>query len=73
MRTLVDIPEEQIDDLKAVCSSENISRAEAVRRAVSLYLAQNKMKEIDAFGLWSDSHKPIDGLEFQETIREEWS
>lgn len=38
MRTIVDLPEEQVKRLALVCRREKISRAEAVRRALELWL-----------------------------------
>jgi len=37
MRTIIDLPEQDIQDLDGICAREHISRAEAVRRAVSGY------------------------------------
>ena len=70
MRTLVDIPEQQIEDLAAVCESRKISRAEAIRQAIASYLAKNKPADEDAFGLWGD--RKIDGLAYQKQVRSEW-
>ena len=38
MRTIVDLPHEQVRKLALVCRKEKISRAEAVRRAVETWL-----------------------------------
>jgi metal-responsive CopG/Arc/MetJ family transcriptional regulator len=38
MRTIVDLPEEQLKKLRLLCRKEKISRAEAVRRAVEHWL-----------------------------------
>lgn len=70
MRTIVDIPDQNIKALDAVCGRENISRAEAVRRAVSDYLARHKSGEDAAFGLWKG--RGIDGLDYQDAMRDEW-
>jgi metal-responsive CopG/Arc/MetJ family transcriptional regulator len=52
MRTIVDIPDQNTKALDAVCGRENISRAEAVRRAVADDLARHKGGGDAAFGLW---------------------
>ena len=70
MRTLVDIPDRQIKDLIAICEAEKVSRAEVIRRAISLYLKNKKLEEVDAFGIWKD--KNVDGLIYQEQMRSEW-
>ena len=73
MRTLVDIPEQQIVDLSELCQTQGVSRAEIIRRAISTYLIQHKPKEVDSFGLWKTENKiSEDGLEYQKKLRNEW-
>ena len=42
MRTIIDLPEEQVRGLAALCEAQGISRAEAVRRAVARLLAEEQ-------------------------------
>ncbi len=71
MRTIVDLPEEQIAGLADLCDEERISRTEAVRRAVADYLkARHVTKRGSFFGMWRN--RGIDGLEYQRALREEW-
>lgn len=70
MRTLIDIPEKQIQELTAISQSLHVSRAEVIREAINNYLAAKQRPTQDAFGLWRD--KPIDGLAYQEQARSEW-
>ena len=71
MRTLVDIPEDDLKLLKTVTEKLGISRAEFVRRAVATSLAPYRRKmNHAAFGLWA-SH-PEDGLAYEQRMREEW-
>lgn len=71
MRTIVDIPEQDIERLARVCRREGISRAEAVRRAVSLYLAHEDAGRGDrAFGLWRG--RKGDALGYEDGVRKEW-
>ena len=71
MRTIVDIPEEQLDELKDFCEQEDISRAEAIRRAIQVFLKQVFPKEKEeAFGIWKD--KTVDSLKYQKKLRDEW-
>ena len=71
MRTIVDIPREQLDALTLVCHRLNISRAEAVRQALDEYLAQLREAEPDeAFGLWKD--RGVDAREHEDALRDEW-
>lgn len=72
MRTIVEIPGEQIDKLSEVCRQDKISRAEAIRRAIDLFLCNRgtppRGKEV--FGMWRD--REMDGLEYQVKLRSEW-
>ena len=71
MRTLVDIPTDQIAALAALCAREKQPRAAIVRAAIAEYLAKRKNTDSDdAFGLWGADAD--DGLAFQEKARTEW-
>ena len=71
MRTIIEIPEKQLERMKPVLQSEGISRAELIRRAISEYLKHyQQTDEFSAFGLWSDN--PKDGLKYQDELRSEW-
>ena len=72
MRTIVDLPDEQLGALARLCEKQKISRAEAVRRAVDRLIKESKSDQKDVgFGIWR--HKNIDGRKFVEKIRNEWS
>ena len=72
MRTIIDLPKDQIDSLAEVCRREGISRAEAIRRAITSYLAEQVSAADDyAFGMWRD--RKIDGVAYQRKLRREWS
>lgn len=71
MRTLIDIPAGLLADLERECRRENISRAEAVRRAIATYLAQRPEPDLDAaFGIWKG--RKIDSLKYVRKLRQEW-
>jgi len=70
MRTIVDIPKQDIQGLDALCGREHISRAEAIRRAVVDYLKVHQGDADAAFGLWQRRHQA--GLTYQDDIRDEW-
>ena len=73
MRTIIDLPEDQLGALDGICRREAISRAEAIRRAVDLLVRDRAAgASHTAFGLWRGS-KTIDGLTYQERIRREWA
>ena len=71
MRSIIDLPPEQIEALAKICRREGISRAEAVRRAVADYIHVRKQPMAEqVFGLWRD--RGIDGLAYERSLREEW-
>ncbi len=72
MRTIIEVPRDQLDALEALCKHEGISRAEAVRRAIASYVRREHASATDqAFGLWRK--KRGSGLRYQEQRRSEWS
>jgi metal-responsive CopG/Arc/MetJ family transcriptional regulator len=52
MRTLIDMPDNQIKELARICAARKLSRAEAVRQAVAAFIQQNSASRDAAFGLW---------------------
>ncbi|MGM0593558.1 MAG: CopG family transcriptional regulator [Pseudomonadota bacterium] len=71
MRTIVELPEQQIEALKAMSEQEGLSRAELMRRAVAEYLSRHQSQTgASAFGIWKGRDK--DGLRYQDALREEW-
>ena len=81
MRTLVDIPEKQLEVLRAICTVRKLSRAEAVRQAIDAFIQQHQPARDSAFGVWKDQKVvlpgedeplPKDGLAYQERLRGEW-
>ena len=56
MRTIVDIPEAQLASLGTWCEREEISRAEAIRRALDAVLPKKQAgQRAEAFGAWKPS------------------
>lgn len=72
MRTIIDLPGDQLEALDGICRRESISRAEAIRRGVDL-LVRDRAAGVSqaAFGLWRGSNA-VDGLKYQERVRREW-
>ncbi len=73
MRTIIDLPDDQLAALDAWRVAHGVSRAEAVRRAVARLLDDEPVRRaaIDAArGLWADRDE--DGLAYQERLRSEW-
>lgn len=71
MRTIIDIPENQLEKLIQFCKREKVSRAEAIRRAIFDYLRIVQTEPDDkVFGLWKG--RKIDALNYQKRLRKEW-
>jgi metal-responsive CopG/Arc/MetJ family transcriptional regulator len=75
MRTLVDIPDADLAVINKVIKAQSISRAEFIRRAIAQSLTAHRKTQIQkareaAFGLLAG--RSIDGMEYQERIRQEW-
>jgi len=71
MRTIIEVPQGQLQALDDLCRREEISRAEAIRRAIDEHLLRNQAPNRKAaFGVWRG--RGIDGLQYQEALRSEW-
>ncbi|MDO8501614.1 MAG: ribbon-helix-helix protein, CopG family [Gemmatimonadaceae bacterium] len=72
MRTIIDIPQNILDEIDALAKQEKISRAEAVRRAMAEYLEKRPRSRPDAaFGIWKP--RKIDPLAYEDALRGEWN
>ena len=73
MRTLVDIPDDQLQELTRLAEREKVSRASLVRCAIADLLASRRKSKGEgiaaAFGIRPDME---DGLAYQERSRSEW-
>ena len=69
-RTIIDIPNEQLLEADRICKVLNISRAEAVRRALQEFVRQNQDIQQEGFGLWSASGIPR--TELIDSLRRQW-
>lgn len=71
MRTIVDLPDEQVEALKRLSKESRLSRAELMRRAVAEFIRHHGTDGADeAFGIWKN-HKR-EGLDYQCRLRGEW-
>ncbi len=71
MRTIVEIPGDQLADLDVLCRREGISRAEAIRRAVAAMLVdQGRGHSKAAFGLWKGRAADLEAA--VDAVRDEW-
>jgi len=73
MRTLVDIPSEDIERLDALAARTKRSRAAAIREAIKLYLVRNNGTDwIErGAGYWKDRDDIPDAVDYQRAIRED--
>ncbi len=71
MRTIIELPDDQLQALADLCEAAGISRAEAIRRAVRAYTRQHRRDGVaQAFGLWRQ--RRVGGLAYERRLREEW-
>ena len=71
MRTIIELPEADRESLDELSRRLGISRAEAIRRAVSAYMRLHRTPANDeVFGIWHDRQE--DALAYEDRIRAEW-
>lgn len=71
MRTIIDLPEADRARLDAYCRQRGLSRAQALRDALTLWLEHQQPDHQKVFGLWRD--RPGDALAQQRALRQEWA
>ncbi len=72
MRTIIELPNDLLKTLDQVAKGRSLSRAEVIRRAITLYIKQEAptMALEDAFGLWRG--RDLDALAYEDSLRSEW-
>ena len=73
MRTIVDIPDNQVKVLKQLSEQKKISRAKIIRQAITDHIANNTKiasNHKKAFGIWKNTK--IDSIAYQRKLRDEW-
>ena len=71
MRTLIQVPKEELNYLDQIGKAQKRSRASVIREAIREYLSKQPSPAREgAFGLWKDRNK--DGLDYQRELRDEW-
>jgi predicted transcriptional regulator len=71
MRALIDMNDAQAEALDALAKRMRQSRAALIRAAIDDYLDRHHREQVeDGFGLWGK--RRIDGLAYQEKVRNEW-
>ena len=71
MRTIIEVPDDDIKHLDCIVKQQNKSRAAIIREAIRIYL-ESKTVDSDksAFGIWKE--KKVDGIHYQEQVRSDW-
>jgi hypothetical protein len=73
MRTIVNLPQKQVEALDRYGEKHGISRAEVVRQAVAAYLPlvgkKGRFRDHPAFGSWK---KKTDSVGYVRKLRSEW-
>ncbi len=76
MRTIIDLPKEQIEALDSYAKSKGISRAAAVRESVAFYLPKKpkKRRSIREHPFFGSEKRPkgFDSVEYVRKLRAEW-
>ena len=71
MRTIIEVPADDIKHLDRIVKQQNKSRAAIIREAIRLYLEDKTVgPDKAAFGIWKE--KKAEGLEYQKELRSEW-
>ena len=74
MRTLVNIPDDDIKWLDACAKERGVSRASVLRDAVSTYRAEPQKNWLEeGFGAWAGKSDIVDSVAYQRRIRAEWT
>ena len=71
MRTIVDIPQQTLEEIDDLAKRGRISRAEVVRRAMAEYIGKQPRDRPDAgFGVWKS--RKVDSRAYEDSLRAEW-
>ena len=71
MRTIVDIPDQFIESLDRLGTTNNQSRAALIREAIADFLKVKSLPPSEAaFGIWKS--RKMDGVDYQNALREDW-
>jgi metal-responsive CopG/Arc/MetJ family transcriptional regulator len=73
MRTIIDIPDDQVAKINRLAKEAGQSRAALIREALEKLIASRQQEpDLDVyFGLWTSGQEE-DGLAYQERLRAEW-
>ncbi len=73
MRTLVDLPDDDVQWLDAAARAQGKSRAAIVRDAIAAFRHREEKQGMERyFGLWERHGSTTDGLAYERALRSEW-
>jgi hypothetical protein len=73
MRTLVDLPADDVSWLDSVARASGKSRAAVVRDAIAAFRHRDEKAGMEKyFGLWERHGSTVDGLDYERRLRDEW-
>ena len=73
MRTLVDLPDDDVTWLDARARADGRSRTAIVRDAIAAFRNLHEKTAMEQyFGLWERHGSTVDGLAYERGLREEW-
>ena len=73
MRTIIELPKDQIAALDQMRRRDKLSRAALIRKAIEAYLESQpkaSLRDLPSFGAWKK--KAIEGVKYQRHLRAEW-
>lgn len=74
MRTLIDLPEDDMNWLDHRASEDGKSRAALIREAIAAFRNREDRAGMEKyFGLWARHGSHVDGLAYERRLRDEWN
>ena len=73
MKTLINIVDQDIFKLDRFSQQKGVSRSHLIREAIAQFIVREEQPIEDVFGLLKqDKYQLIDGLDYQNKLRDEW-
>lgn len=72
MRTIITIPDDDLEILDNICASNKLSRSHAIREAIKEYIYKKSELRGKAFGAFKDIFDKENSVEYQNNLRKEW-
>ncbi len=73
MKILINIVDQDIFKLDRLSQQKGVSRSHLIREAIAQFIAREEQPTEDIFDLLKhDKYQSIDGLDYQNNMRDEW-